>query len=174
MLLRQNAFNQLREQLLELSGSQLFVALTVFRILSQYGVTEEFQPLFTPLIPILHLIIRYCMKFHVSQGNSTNPTDFTHDVLYCSLQILLNLTHTNDLMVPVGLRRVLQLQTLLSYHVYDTLVLFIHHPSYSNDCISTQFAVASLCYSVLIATEQNVFLDILMIHSCISLVRQML
>ena len=104
MLLRQNAFSRLRDQLLELPGSLLFVALNVFRILTQHGVTEEFQPLFTPLIPILHLIIRYCMKYHMSQGDAINPTDFTHDVMYCCLQILLNFTHTNDLMVPVQLR----------------------------------------------------------------------
>lgn len=103
MLLRQDAFYQLRDGLLELPGSQLFVALTIFRILTQRGVTEEFQPLFTPLIPILHLVIRYCMTIHAKEGDSINPTDFTHDLLYCSLQILLNLTHKNDLMVAVSL-----------------------------------------------------------------------
>ena len=72
--------------LLTLPLDDLLVALSVFHALAVNGVPEEHQALFVPVVPILMVLVRRCVR-HFIKKQSVAQSSY-HVVLYQALSIL--------------------------------------------------------------------------------------
>lgn len=140
--------------LLTLPLDDLLVALSVFHVLSVNGVPEEHQALFVPVVPILMVLVRRCVR-HFIKKQSVAQSSY-HVVLYQALSILESMCYFNDVMVSVGVWCSRDAQSFLSHGVYATLSLFIYHPLCSKDHTAFMYSVSIITYSIFNASEKNV------------------
>lgn len=122
--------------------NNLHIALNILHHVLKYGVPEEMEMVFKPLVPILMFIIRSYL--HEVSSYTTNTSDNDTEVTgnsvflanqditvvhYHALNILDRMCFYNDIMIPVYSSFFLSIELVISYSKCISYSFTIHYQS---------------------------------------------